>query len=199
MIQQTLTLLVAVLSIFTGIFSEIRTTLIYEMRAMDLAVFSSLMRIETISDEKKRNSEKEILKKYLSYSEVYRLHGIHMCFITLYVLLATISSAISFLCSNIAVLFEVSIFFVVLTFVFGILAMLMFLGGYYTYIKVPLLEKLSWRISEFIIPNFAGLARDKEITRLIEKNAEIKSYLEELEDNKRFKMLLSYSKFAVFP
>jgi hypothetical protein len=200
MIGEILTLMITVLSILTGVFTEIRTTLLHEMRSVDLSIFSSLKRLE-ICCEMEQKAEREIAKKHLETSEDYRLNAIYMNFVALYTLSAVISSSASFLFLNIPFFSIIFLFFFCLAFLFCAFAVLIFLGGRYRYFKVGLLEKLSWRFAELVIPNFVGGAiRDKDVTHLINEDAEIRQYQESLENNKRIKKLLSYSsKRLIFP
>lgn len=199
MFQNILTLSVAVLSIATGIFVEIRTTLIHEMRSLDLTAFASLKRMEACNG-KERETEREIAKKYLAVSESYRLNAIYMNFVALFTFFAVISSVISLLVSNFSVFLMVSVLFFGFTILFCVLAILAYLGGRYRYFGIGVLDKVGWRIAELVIPNFAGGARrDKDVTDLINRDVEIKRFVEELEDNKRIRRFLRYSGTVVFP
>jgi hypothetical protein len=100
MFNEILTLLITVLSILTGIFAEIRTTVIHEMKAIDLNIFSSLKHLERCG-KMKQKVEKDIIKKYLETSTGYVLTALYISFVALYTLSAVISSGISFLALNI--------------------------------------------------------------------------------------------------
>lgn len=88
----------------------------------------------------------------------------------------------------------------VCVFTFVAFALLIILGGRYKYVDVGLLEKFSWRVSELVIPNFAGAGtRDEEITKVIIDDETLKEFLENLPAYKHLARLFSYSKIVIFP